>query len=245
MILLIRQASLPARVFTVKEKLMAMAMHDVKTPISSVKESSSLVYDGTVGELNDMQKKCMDIACKEIIRVHRIVENIARIGQFEEQALEQNIRPVSIKAVMTRAGELVKEKLTRKKIKFVSGQEFDNKITVLASEKGLNNSFYYLFDYILGKTEPSTDLSLDCEVKDRFVNIRFQYIGTIPSLEQRETIFSDFWANKETALIRKEHIDAFSLQICRFHIENVGGKIKIREIPDSGKVQFLISLPVR
>lgn len=227
-----------------KEKLMAMAVHDIKTPFSSVKESSSLVWDETVGELNDMQKKCMDIAQKELVRLYRILENIIRIGKFDAHSLSENFRSADLEHIFSDLEQQVKEKCSRKKIRLEKVVNKDSLPEVLASPELLGDALFYMLDYILEKADHSSEVQITSQQEDGFIKLTIHYEGVIPSQEERKTIFSDFWNDKATALIRKEHIDAFSLGICRTFISNIGGRIETAE-KDTGKNEFTVILPVK
>ncbi|MBN1522186.1 MAG: PAS domain-containing sensor histidine kinase [Candidatus Aureabacteria bacterium] len=243
MIIVVRtRAAASARL--IKQKLMAMAVHDIKTPISSIKESSSLLWDGTVGELNDMQKKCIDIIRKEIVRLHRIMENIVRIGQFEEHSFDEDVEPIDISGLFSQLQEISKDKCQRKKINFSVGLHFEKPCVALARRSHVKNLLYYILDYILENAHPSTPVAAEAVPEDGIIKVIFSYSGFIPAKELRQTMFSDFWEDKKTALIRKEHIDAFSLRICRSLAGNMGARIEIAE-KDSGKVEFTVFLPVK
>jgi len=244
MVVFVMRADQHAHDRLMKQKLMAMAVHDIKTPLSSVKESSSLLWDGTVGELNDMQKKCMDIARKELSRLHRILENIIRIGQFDEHSFSEDFQSVGLKKIFSHLRELINEKCIRKKITINQQVKCEDQINILASENQLVDCLYYILDYIMEKADPSSELNLIGAREDGYSKFVFSYSGVIPPVETRQTIFSNFWEQKKTALIRKEHIDAFSLRICRSLINNIGGRIEIAE-KDTGINEFTIFLPVK
>ncbi len=225
----------------IKQHLMGMAVHDVKTPLSSIKESSSLLFDGTLGELNDMQKKCVEIVKKEIGRVHRITENIARIGMFEKQSLLEGMESIQIGDIFSVLTERSRDKCQKKKIKFVVEDEMPDSILIFAPKGIVLDLLYYLLDYILENIEAFSEIHSRIISMGSEVKIVFSFTGNIQE-EEVKIMLADFWLNKKTALIRKENLDAFSLRICSFYCENLKGKIEVKQI-DSKQSEISINLP--
>lgn len=54
--------------------------HDIRSSLTSVREGISLVSDGTTGEINRKQKKCLKIAEKGINKVVNLIDNFSRAG---------------------------------------------------------------------------------------------------------------------------------------------------------------------
>jgi hypothetical protein len=53
--------------------------HDIRSSLTSVKEGISLVSDGTLGEVNRKQKKCLKIAERGIAAVVLLANSIPKL----------------------------------------------------------------------------------------------------------------------------------------------------------------------
>ncbi len=53
--------------------------HDIRYSLTSVREGISLVSDGTTGEINKKQKKCLKIAEKGIAKIVNLIDNFSRV----------------------------------------------------------------------------------------------------------------------------------------------------------------------
>lgn len=53
--------------------------HDIRSSLTSVREGISLVSDGTMGEINRKQKKCLKIAEKGIIKTLNLIDNFSQV----------------------------------------------------------------------------------------------------------------------------------------------------------------------
>ncbi|MDP2044294.1 MAG: hypothetical protein Q8K15_03895 [Candidatus Omnitrophota bacterium] len=53
--------------------------HDIRSSLTSVREGISLVNDGTMGEINRKQKKCLKIAEKGIAKIVNLIDHFSRV----------------------------------------------------------------------------------------------------------------------------------------------------------------------
>ena len=53
--------------------------HDIRSSLTSVREGISLVSDGTMGEINRKQKKCLKIAEKGVKRVVNLIDHFSQV----------------------------------------------------------------------------------------------------------------------------------------------------------------------
>ena len=240
--IIIRKAKSQAKAREIKHELTAMAVHDIKTPLSSVKESSSLVWDGTVGELNEMQKKCMDIAHVEINRLQSILEEIIRIGDFDEHSVDEDFSLVNIAPLMQRITNLTKEKCLKKKITISLEITLLDEVKIFAEKEKLKSSLSYILGYVLDNALDNSKVVLKGSRNDTGMNLEFIFIGSIPPKDIRDAFFTNFWEDKQKTLIRKDNIDAFSLRMSYFVITDLGGKLSISE--DGDRKTFNVVLPV-
>jgi len=59
-----------------KNKFIAVVSHELRSPIATIKEATSLVLEEVLGPLNDEQKDMLDIAKSNIKRLGRLVNNV-------------------------------------------------------------------------------------------------------------------------------------------------------------------------
>ena len=59
-----------------KNKFVAVVSHELRSPLATIKEATSLVLEEVLGPLNDEQKEMLDIAKINISRLGRLVNNV-------------------------------------------------------------------------------------------------------------------------------------------------------------------------
>lgn len=72
----------------VKTRFISMASHELRTPLASIKESVNLISEGLTGEINDDQKRFLDMAKNNLVRLGRLINDILDFQKLEEGKME-------------------------------------------------------------------------------------------------------------------------------------------------------------
>lgn len=99
-----------------KNNFIATVSHELKTPISSIKMSLSLLNNDHIGTLNDEQKKLLENIEDDNSRLLRITRELLEITQVETGKVSLNIRKVKPQAIIDFALETFKTQLNQKNI---------------------------------------------------------------------------------------------------------------------------------
>ena len=62
---------------------MSMVSHELRVPLASIKESISIILDGSAGRIKDVQKKYLDIAKRNIDRLNRLISELLDFQKLE------------------------------------------------------------------------------------------------------------------------------------------------------------------
>ncbi|WP_207259920.1 HAMP domain-containing sensor histidine kinase [Desulfovibrio sp. Huiquan2017] len=74
----------------------AMLSHEIRTPLTSVREAVDLVGSGTFGEVNEKQKRFLDIAGQESERLSELLTRLLSVSRMEAEALELHLEYVEV-----------------------------------------------------------------------------------------------------------------------------------------------------
>jgi signal transduction histidine kinase/HAMP domain-containing protein len=77
-----------------KNKLLAMVSHELKTPLTSMRMIMHLLAEQKIGQLNEKQRDLLSAAKDDSDRLHKIVENLIDMGRIESGKALMEIRPV-------------------------------------------------------------------------------------------------------------------------------------------------------
>lgn len=79
-----------------KTNLLATVSHELKTPISAINMSTSLLQDIRVGDLNQKQKKLIDSIVQQTTRLSAVVKEVLEYSQIESGNIRLNLSRTSV-----------------------------------------------------------------------------------------------------------------------------------------------------
>lgn len=77
----------------------SMLSHEVRTPLTSIRESVNLIAEEVMGAINDRQKRFLEIASTEIERITKLLNDLMQVSRMEAGELHLNpclIDPVAL-----------------------------------------------------------------------------------------------------------------------------------------------------
>jgi len=102
-----------------KNKLLAMVSHELKTPLTSMRMIMHLLAEGKVGPLSEKQRDLLNAAKEDSDRLHKIVENLMDMGRIESGKALMEIRPTDSGEIAAAAVDANRPAFALKKIDLV------------------------------------------------------------------------------------------------------------------------------
>ncbi len=70
-----------------KSEFLATASHEMRTPLTIVREFASLMADGATGEVNDRQRECLDSILRNCVRLTSLIDDLLDLARIESGTL--------------------------------------------------------------------------------------------------------------------------------------------------------------
>ncbi len=70
-----------------KSEFLATASHEMRTPLTIVREFASLMADGIAGEITERQRECLDSILRNCIRLTSLIDDLLDLARIESGAL--------------------------------------------------------------------------------------------------------------------------------------------------------------
>ena len=102
----------------IKSKFTAMVSHELRSPLSVIKEALGVVLDGMAGNVNDEQKKFLDMAKTNAERLGRLINNVLDFQKIESEKMEYDIRDNDIHEAIEEASESLRVLSVQKGLDF-------------------------------------------------------------------------------------------------------------------------------
>ncbi len=223
-----------------KTKFLSEVSHEIATPLTSLQDSLSLLFDDILGRTNSEQKKFLAIASQSVSRLSRLIDDLLDISRIEAGIIRVTPQPLNIAVLARGVVKTILSSAEKKGIKLSSQIPFylspvmaDHDRTIQILTNLISNSIKYT---------PKGKIELIAEEKEDFLEVAVIDTGIGIPPEEREKIFNHFYQ------IRQYRSDGspgrgLGLSIIRAIVERQGGKIWVESEPGKGS-KFTFTVPV-
>ncbi|MBK5188199.1 MAG: response regulator [Gemmatimonadaceae bacterium] len=227
----------------VRDDLMKMIVHDLKTPLTSVLASLEMALDGDFGEVSEMQRRVLGDAEAKAEDLLGLIGDLLEVARIEESAIDLDLVPIA-------PGAFVAEIVHEWDVRF---QQEGAKVfldvaedaPVIHADKGLlKRVFANLIQNALTHTASGVEITILAHKDTATGGILFTVADNGPGIppEYHELIFRKFERAKQPEVPRVRS-SGLGLAFCKLAVEVHGGRIWVRSTEGSGS-QFHIALPV-
>ncbi|HET6681716.1 MAG TPA: ATP-binding protein [Gemmatimonadaceae bacterium] len=225
----------------VRDDLMKMIVHDLKTPLTTVLATLEMLVEGDLGELSELQRRAARDAELKANELLGLIEDLLEIARIEEAAIHlelEVIRPNAFLHALVADWELrLQQESATVSVDVASGTPS------LSADAGLlRRVFGNLIQNALIHSSESVVLSLSA--RQQGGSVLFTVADNGPGIppEFHDAIFQKF------ARVRAPHAprvrsSGLGLAFCRLAVEAHGGRIWVRSSEGTGSA-FHIQLPI-
>ncbi len=225
----------------VRDDLMKMIVHDLKTPLTSILATLELLSDGDFGPLAPNQQSVVQDAFHKSEELLALIDDLLEVRRIEESSLTLSLDAIDPAALLREiasdwAVRFDQEK-TRVHIEIGEGTPH------LTADRGLiKRVLGNLIQNALVHSAGSIDLTLACCAGEP--GLRFSVTDTGPGIppEHHEAIFRKF-QQLETAARPRARTSGLGLTFCRLVTEAHGGRSWVESAPGQGST-FHVALPL-
>ena len=79
-----------------KQRFLQQASHELKTPLTAIREASELMYDGVGGALSPQQAEIMGILRENSLRLQNMIENLLNYTELQFSASKLNLSLITL-----------------------------------------------------------------------------------------------------------------------------------------------------
>jgi len=224
-----------------KEEFLAMITHDLRTPLSSIEGTLTLLSEGVYDKDPIKGKARIEAAHANVERLLRLVNQLLDLEKLKAGMVQLNLEPVNMMELLQKSINAVVPETENSCIKTkIEGQ---TPIVLVDSERLIQ-----VLVNLLGNAQKFSpdgeQISVCCGQTGESVEISISDRGLGVPADQRETIFEKF-TQASTRLDRsgKSTGTGLGLAICKSIVQAHGGTIGVKPNEPSGSV-FWLRLPL-
>jgi two-component system sensor histidine kinase/response regulator len=225
----------------VRDDLMKMIVHDLKSPLTSVLATLELLGDGSFGRLSDDQRRAISDAEGKSEDLLALIEDILEVARIEEAAVTISPSPIAPAALLS---ELVHEWAHRfQQEKTNAVLKVDDDTPIFNADKALiKRVFSNLIQNAVTHSANPIDLTISARQAGEAVLFTVSDNGPGIPPEYHEVIFRKFGqvAGGITPRVRSSGL---GLTFCKLVVDLHGGMIWVNSREGEGS-QFFVKLPL-
>lgn len=226
----------------VRDDLMKMIVHDLKSPLTSVLATLELLGDGDFGPLTNDQRRALGDAEGKAEDLLTLIEDILEVARIEEAAVTITRAPIAPLALLS---ELYHEWQHRFQQEGTQASiKVDDDTPVFFADKSLiKRVFSNLIQNAISHSSKPIELSM--RAKKSADSILFTFADTGPGIpeEYHEVIFRKFGQVSGGSNAPRVRSSGLGLTFCKLVVDLHGGKIWVRSHEGEGSV-FHVQLPL-
>jgi signal transduction histidine kinase len=227
----------------VRDDLMKMIVHDLKTPLTSVLASLEMVLDGDFGPLNDGMRRALGDADAKAEDLLSLIEDLLEVARIEETTIQLDLRPIQPGALLA---EVMRDWAVRFEQEHAQAtMDVAEDAPVFKADQGLlKRVLSNLIQNALTHTARDVQIALLARRDAPGGGVLFTVADNGPGIppEYHEVIFRKFERLKQPGIPRAGS-SGLGLAFCKLAVEAHGGRIWVQSAEGRGS-QFHVALPL-
>lgn len=226
----------------VRDDLMKMIVHDLKSPLTSVLATLELLGDGDFGPLGEHQKRAVSEAEGKAEDLLTLIDDILEVARIEEAAVKLTRSAIAPKALLSELFHEWQHRFQQEGTK--ASVEVDDDAPVFFADKALmKRVFSNLIQNAVSHS--SRPITLAMHAKRSGDSVLFTFADDGPGIppEYHEVIFRKFGQVSSGAITPRVRSSGLGLTFCKLVVDLHGGMIWVRSREGEGS-SFHVELPV-
>ena len=217
-----------------KSRFLAVAAHELRTPMTAAKTAVSLLQAGMMGPVSGQQGEVLGIIHQNVDRLVRLVNDLLDLARIEAGKVELRCQDFDVAAVLRQAAELMNSEAARRNIEIrveASG------ISWFADADRIQQVVINLLGNAVKFTPEGGRVVLDARETDEGLRVEVRDSGEGITPEELPLLFKPFERLQNEAT-RKAKGTGLGLSISRELVELHGGRIWPESVVGKGTTVF-------
>ena len=223
-----------------KNRFLRQVSHELKTPLTALREGAELLHEEAVGKLNTEQHEVAEILRHQSLKLQKLIEDLLSYSASHFQGEALDLAPVNMKRLIERVADDQRLALRSRNLKL--DVDADEKIIVAGDFEKLRGMLDNLLSNAIKFSPDGGTISVRTRRDGAQVELQVSDDGPGIAPEDRVRIFEPFYqgAVSGNGLVKGTGV---GLSIVRDYVQAHGGSVDIVDAGATG-TQFRVRLPM-
>lgn len=222
-----------------KTKFLAHISHELKTPLTSIREGAGLLSEEVVGTLDDKQRRVASILVNNSIKLQQLIDNMLKINMARVGKRELKREMIQLYKLIEKVAGEQTNKVLSKDLK-LEMRLMD--VMFFGNVKEVEDIFENIFSNAVKFSPVGGVVGCVMEITGNQVSCLIHDEGPGIPEDEAEKIFSPYYTIEDEARGNEEG-SGLGLAIAREYVENYGGTIEVVRCGEPGG-RFCVMLPL-
>jgi PAS domain S-box-containing protein len=227
-----------------KDEFLSHVSHELRSPLTAIKQFTTILLNGLAGELNKEQREYQQIVLKNIRQLQAMIDDLLDVTRAEAGKLGVNPESTSVADAVTDSLNTLRVSSEAKGVSLVSELPPDLP-AVHADQTRLRQILIILLDNAIKFTPEGGTVRIRARVQEgdaEFVVLEVSDTGCGMSAEASERVFERLYQVEQPSQASRKGL-GLGLFICKELVTRQGGKIWVKSDALGGST-FSFTLPV-
>lgn len=164
--------------------------HELKTPLAAIREGTELLYDNSVGQLNDEQQEICYIIKDSVNRLQRLIEDLLNFNIVLDSTSLQDSEKISLQPLLDNVLTDHQLDIKRKKLDIIQVSE---EINIYSNAKQLKVVLDNILSNAIKYSSYKGSISISSELKNNQLQLSIEDNGPGIDLAIQKKIFDAFY----------------------------------------------------
>lgn len=223
-----------------KSDFVDMVSHELRSPLSSIRQQISLVVDKIVGEINEKQSQILNRVQERIDELIGMINNLLDLSRIEAGRLVQQKEKINLADIIKGVLELMAEEAEKKRLNFEVS--IDPQLPLIyADPQSMETVITNLVSNAIKYNREDGKVLISAQRRGEFVEIKVADTGVGIAKADLPRVFDKFFRIR-TEYTRKVVGSGLGLPLTKAIIEAHLGSITVKSEPERG-TEFTVLLP--
>jgi signal transduction histidine kinase len=224
-----------------KQDFVSTVSHDLKSPLASMRESTTVLLDGVAGPLTDAQRRVLELQQESADRLGRMIAKLLDLSRLEH-GLVVTPREIALQLFLERVTVHAQTAAREREVSVRLVHVGPPNLTLNADEDALHALLDNLLENAIKFSPRGATVELSASVHDAAVCLIVEDRGPGVPAEDRERIFGRFQQTATGRNVPGRGV-GLGLTICREIARAHHGRVRVTD-RDGGGSRFIVELPL-